>query len=467
MKIPSSIFREYDIRGIVGRDLTPEFAYHLGRAYASYFIQTTQRHQGTIALGRDCRDSGTLFVEQLARGLNEWGFDVLDIGVCPTPLTYFSAFHYKTDGTIMVTGSHNPADYNGFKIGIGTSTLYGGAIQGLREHVERSVSLSQAPTSPRRGTVRKLPIIPQYIEELLKNTRPPLRRMRVVLDAGNGTAGNVAPDLFRKLGAEVIELFCELDGTFPNHHPDPTVHENLKSLIDRVRKEKADFGFAFDGDSDRLGVVDQTGRPFFGDELMVVFARALLQSNPGATVISEVKSSNRLFDDITAHGGKALMWKTGHSLIKSKMKETGALLAGEMSGHIFFSDRYFGFDDGIYAALRFYEIAAASHPAPVSGLISGLPEAFATPELRVDCPDDKKFLVVERVRKVLSKKYPTIDIDGVRADFGSAWGLVRASNTQPVLVLRFEAPSERRLSEIRREVETLVAQVLTQEDLNA
>jgi phosphomannomutase/phosphoglucomutase len=451
--IPATAFREYDVRGVVGRELTDELAYHLGRAYA-----TLAPPSSTIAVGRDCRKSGESLSQNLIRGLNDSGLNVFDLGVCPTPLTYFSAFHYDVAGTIMVTGSHNPPEYNGFKIGLDRKTIFGEAIQNLRNLVERSVR-GDFPISKNRGNTTLVPIIEPYLKWVTQNAKPNLEKKRVVIDAGNGTAGNVAPLLLRALGAEVIELYCELDGSFPNHHPDPTVHENLEDLIQKVRETGADFGLAFDGDSDRLGVVDEKGRPFFGDELMVVFSRALLQERPGTTIISEVKSSNRLFDDIHARGGKPLMWKTGHSIIKAKMKETGALLAGEMSGHIFFADRYFGFDDGIYAALRFYEIAAQS-PAAVSTFIRGLPDAVATPELRLDCPDEKKFLVVERARTILGQRYPISTVDGVRVDFGGAWGLVRASNTQPVLVLRFEAPNERRLLEIRRETEAIVNEAL-------
>lgn len=453
IKIPATAFREYDVRGVVGRELTPELAFHLGRAYA-----TLAPPSSTIAVGRDCRKSGELLSQHLIRGLTESGLNVFDLGVCPTPLTYFSGFHYDVAGTIMVTGSHNPPEYNGFKIGLQKKTLFGEAIQDLRHRVERSVR-GDWPLAETLGHITHAPIIEPYLRYLTSSATPFSRKKRVVVDAGNGTAGNVAPQLLRSLGVDVIELYCELDGNFPNHHPDPTVHDNLKDLIETVRRERADFGLAFDGDSDRLGVIDETGRPFFGDELMVIFSRALLAERPGSTIISEVKSSNRLFEDIRQHGGTPLMWKTGHSLIKAKMKETGALLAGEMSGHIFFADRYLGYDDGIYAALRFCEIAAQSDKS-VSTLLHGLPEAVATPEIRIDCPDEKKFEVVSHARTVLGQRYPIDSVDGVRIDFGGAWGLVRASNTQPVLVLRFEAPNARRLQEIQRETEAVVHHVL-------
>lgn len=455
IEIPSSIFREYDIRGIAEQDLDAEFARCLGRAYAQYISGRTpvaSRTKLTVAVGKDCRLTSDSYADALVAGMVQGGLDVIRLGVCPTPLTYFSIFNLNLDGGIMVTGSHNPANYNGFKICVGQSTIYGKQIQDLRILMEMIAGGATPEASASSvGHVSDCAIIPKYIDYLIKNCKP-CRAKKVVLDAGNGTASTVAPTLFRRLGAETIPLYCDLDGRFPNHHPDPTVPENLKDLVARVISEKADFGFAFDGDSDRIGLVDETGRIIFGDELMILFSRSILKEHPGATIISEVKSSHRLFNDITAHGGKPLMWKTGHSLIKSKMKETGAVLAGEMSGHMFFADRYFGYDDAIYAALRVYEIAAA-HPGPLSSLLNDLPESVSTPEIRVDCEEEKKFQLVEETKKLLST-YKMTDIDGVRVDFGDGWGLVRASNTQPVLVLRFEAPSSSRLQEIRNVVES-------------
>lgn len=316
--------------------------------------------------------------------------------------------------------------------------------------MEKIVKEGFKPTKP-EGSLSDYAVIPDYTDYLVKNARP-LKPKKIVIDAGNGTASTVAPGLFRKLGATVTELYCTLDGRFPNHHPDPTVPENLSDLVAAIKREKADFGIAFDGDSDRIGLVDETGRIIFGDELMVLFSRDILRERKGATIISEVKSSHKLYNDIAAKGGKPIMWKTGHSLIKSKMKETGAALAGEMSGHIFFADRYFGYDDAIYAAMRVYEIAAAAS-GPLSSLLTDLPKTVATPEIRVDCDEDKKFKLVEETKRRLSS-HKVNDIDGVRVDFGDAWGLVRASNTQPVLVLRFEAPSDARLHEVRGIVET-------------
>jgi phosphomannomutase/phosphoglucomutase len=453
LQILPSIFREYDIRGIAGRDLTPEFAQCLGQAYAMYLGKRTPvagRQRLTVSVGRDCRLTGESYADAMVSGMRKGGLNVIRLGVCPTPLTYFSIFHLDLDGGVMVTGSHNPADYNGFKICVGRDTLHGQQIQEMRALME-TVARGEAPQTT-EGSVSDFPIIAPYISHLLKNARG-IKPKKIVLDAGNGTASTVAPELFKALGADVISLYCELDGHFPNHHPDPTVPENLKDLVKAVLDNKADFGIGFDGDSDRIGMVDETGRIIYGDELMVVFSRAVLKENPGATIISEVKSSHRLYTDIAAKGGIPIMWKTGHSLIKSKMKETKAALAGEMSGHIFFADRYFGFDDAIYAAVRVYEIAS-QHNGVFSSILADLPKTVSTPEIRVDCEEEKKFKLVEETKKRLAGGYKINDIDGVRVDFGDSWGLVRASNTQPVLVLRFEAPNEKRLQEARLIVET-------------
>ena len=455
IKINPSVFREYDIRGIAEKEFSDEFVHAIGLAYGKLH-QTLHagkkpcggRNRFTVTVGRDCRLTSDRLADALISGLRQSGLDVISLGVCPTPLTYFSIFHLETDGGIMVTGSHNAAEYNGFKICVGRDTIHGAQIQELRKIIEAGVHPGKAV-----GSFSEHKIIPDYIHAIQENIGPQ-KKKKIVLDAGNGTAGSVAPELFKRLGAEVIPLYCDLDGRFPNHHPDPTVVENLKDLVAAVKKNSADFGIAFDGDSDRVGLVDETGRIIFGDELMVILSRSVLKARPGATIISEVKSSHRLYNDIAAKGGKPLMWKTGHSLIKSKMKETGALLAGEMSGHIFFSDRYFGYDDAIYAAARVYEIAVQS-ATPVSSLIADLPPMVATPEIRVDCVEEKKFNLVEETKNTLKKLPHAInDIDGIRVDFGDGWGLLRASNTQPALVLRFEAPSQGRMKEIRTVVES-------------
>lgn len=458
-----AIFREYDVRGIAGKDLSSSFAFLLGRAYAKIIAKKKGGTNHKIAIGRDCRLSGEEYATALMSGLRSEGLDVTRLGVCPTPVTYFSIFHLPIDGAIMVTGSHNPADYNGFKICIGKDTLHGEGIQELKREMDALLAKEgnaavQASAHPMTGKLSEYEIIPPYIDALVKGARG-LSKKKIVLDAGNGTAGSVAPELFKRLGADIIPLFCDLDGRFPNHHPDPTVAANLVHMIAAVKREKADFGLAFDGDSDRIGLVDEKGQVIFGDQIMVLFARDVLKNNPGATIISEVKSSHRLFQDIATKGGKPIMWKTGHSLIKSKMKETGALLAGEMSGHIFFADRYYGYDDAIYAGLRVFEIACG-HKGPFSTLLADLPPMIATPEIRVDCLEEHKFKLVENAKKLILAKVSHLkgvqitDIDGLRVDFGDGWGLIRASNTQPVLVLRYEAPTQARLLEIRSMVES-------------
>jgi phosphomannomutase/phosphoglucomutase len=441
-----NIFREYDIRGIAGKDLSPEFAKMLGFTYAEWAFRKTGKNKLRISVGRDCRLTSEAYSDALISGLLSAGVDVINIGLCPTPLTYFSVHHYGTDGAIMITGSHNPSEYNGFKIGIGKDTLHGAQIQELK-----NVMLEGRFTSRPKGDYSEASIIPEYVNYVANQIRPS-RSLKVVLDSGNGTASNVAPILFEKLGATVIPLFCELDGRFPNHHPDPTVPKNLTTLIDTVRREKADFGIGYDGDSDRIGAVDASGRIIYGDELMVIFSREVLKTHPGATIISEVKSSQRLYQDISRNGGNGIMWKTGHSLIKSKMKETGAALAGEMSGHIFFADRWFGFDDAIYSSARLYEIVAKE--GALSHLISDLRPVVNTPEIRIDCEEDKKFALIEEAAKQLMDPAATLTtIDGLRVDYPDHWGLIRASNTQPVIVMRFEAQSIEKLEAIQKKFE--------------
>jgi phosphomannomutase/phosphoglucomutase len=445
-KLNTSIFREYDIRGIAGKDIDRDFAYRLGRTYAEWAVTNTGKEKLTISIGRDCRLTSDDYAEGLISGVRDSGFDVIDIGTCPTPLTYFSVHHYHTDGAIMITGSHNPADYNGFKIGIGKDTLHGEQIQELK-HLFLKGDFKDRP----KGTLKQVEIIDAYVDYVASVIKPK-RKLKVVLDAGNGTASTVAPKLFEKMGAEIITLFCELDGRFPNHHPDPTVPKNLSFLIDAVRANKADFGVGYDGDSDRIGAVDENGRVIYGDELMVIFAREVLKENPGATIISEVKSSQRLYQDIAAKGGNGIMWKTGHSLIKSKMKETKAKLAGEMSGHIFFADRWFGFDDAIYASARLYEIVG--NQSPLSSLTADLKPMVSTPEIRIDCEEEKKFALIEEAAKLLQDPDAKLTaIDGLRVDFDNRWGLIRASNTQPVIVMRFEAQSEILLDQIQKKFE--------------
>src|SRR5216684_3327987 len=389
MAIPTHVFREYDIRGLTSTELTPEFAEALGRGFATYLLEKCPGAQ-SIALGRDHRTSSPGLARAFSRGVRAGGVDVWSIGIVPTPLTYFAAHTLPVDGLCMITGSHNPPEYNGFKVGIGRSTLAGPEIQELKERV---LARKGAPAG-RQGRESEFEVVTPYLH-FVTQTLSAARRLKVVVDAGNGTAGIVAPRLLRALGHEVIELFCELDGTFPNHHPDPTVPENLRDLQEKVRTSKADLGVAFDGDADRVGAVDENGNILWGDQLMILFARDLLPHHPGAAIISEVKCSQTMYDDIEARGGRAIMWKAGHSLIKAKMKEEHALLAGEMSGHIFFKHRYYGFDDGIYSSARLLELVARDG-RKLSQMLSDVPKTFSSPELRRDFAESKKFVAVER-----------------------------------------------------------------------
>jgi phosphomannomutase/phosphoglucomutase len=439
MELNPNVFREYDIRGIVNRDLTEEFVYLLGKGCGTYFCRHRVRK---IALGRDCRLSSPSFRNRFIEGITETGCHVIDVGVVPTPLLYFALFNLNVKGGIQITGSHNPPDYNGFKVCLGASTIYGEEIQKVRHIMELGEFVKG------KGHIEERDIASSYKEYLLNHLSPGSVNRRVVVDAGNGTGGVIAVPLYREMGFEVIPLFCEPDGHFPNHHPDPTVPENMKPLIERVASDRADLGIAFDGDTDRIGVVDESGTIIWGDQLMVIFSRSILKDSPGATFIAEVKCSQTLFDDIAKNGGNPIMWKVGHSLIKAKMKEEGALLAGEMSGHIFFADRYFGYDDAIYAGARLLEILSNTRGS-LSGLLSDIPKMVNTPEIRMECSDDKKFHVVSELAHEFKREYRVIDIDGVRVLFPDGWGLVRASNTQPVLVLRFEASSQESLRRIQ------------------
>lgn len=404
-----------------------------------------------MSVGRDCRLTSEAYATALIDGIRATGVDVVDVGLCPTPLLYFSLFHWDLDGGIQVTGSHNPAEHNGFKICLGKETLHGDAIQDLRRRIESGKAREG------RGAIEVRPVIPPYQRWVVDSIGRLGRDVRVVVDAGNATAGPVAPPIYRELGAGVTELFCSIDGRFPNHHPDPTIPENLEHLIRAVRDQGAELGIAFDGDADRIGVVDATGRIVWGDELLVIYGRDVLSRNPGAVIVSEVKCSQRLYDDIAARGGRGIMWKAGHSLLKAKMRETGALLGGEMSGHIFFKERYFGYDDAIYAGARLLEILARTGRT-VADLLADLPPSCSTPEIRLDCPDGVKFALADAVRERFRREgRDIVDVDGVRVRFPHGWGLLRASNTQPVLVMRFEAETPAQLAEYRRTVEEAVA----------
>jgi phosphomannomutase / phosphoglucomutase len=438
-----TIFREYDIRGIAETELTTPGVVQLGRALGTLL----QRKSGPrINLGRDCRLSSPRLHDALLEGLRATGCHVTDIGVVPTPLLYFSAVHLKADGGIMITGSHNPAEFNGFKTVCGSGTLHGETIQQVRQLIETGDFASGA------GTHHTADISDAYLDAVAPQFQF-TRRIKVVADAGNGTAGPVVRRLLQRLNCDVTELFFDMDGRFPNHHPDPTMPANLKYLQDAVKAHHADLGIAFDGDSDRIGAVDENGEVIYGDMLLLIYGREILTRKPGATFVGEVKCSQLLYDELTRLGGHPIMYKTGHSLIKAKMKEEHAELAGEMSGHMFFADRYFGFDDALYAACRLMEIVAASGK-PLSAQLAGLPKMVSTPELRIDCPDETKFEVVARVAEQFKKTHKVIDVDGVRVLFGEGWGLLRASNTQPVLVMRFEAPNEKLLESYQREVES-------------
>ncbi len=444
-----TIFREYDIRGVVDKDLTRETVRELARGAGSYFARHGIKR---ITVGRDCRPSSDPFFEALLEGLLASGMEVIDVGVCPTPLLYFSIVHLAQEGGVMITGSHNPPEFNGFKICVGKDAIYGREIQRVREIIEKRDYVQG------KGTLAQHDIIQDYHHYLLSNIRLN-RKIKVVVDAGNGTGGVVGVPIMRELGCQVKALYCEMDGRFPHHHPDPTVEKNLQDLIAIVQDTKADLGIGYDGDADRIGVIDEEGRIIWGDKLMIIFARAIIEEHGGGTFIGEVKCSQTLYDEIERLGGKAIMWKTGHSLIKDKMKKEKALLAGEMSGHMFFADRYFGFDDAIYASCRLLEIMGKTGKK-VSELLEGIPQTYATPEIRVDCPDDIKFRIVEQAKEHFRRRYSVIDIDGMRVRFPDGWGLLRASNTQPALVLRFEATSQGRLEEIRSMIEATVHELM-------
>jgi phosphomannomutase/phosphoglucomutase len=447
--INPEIIREYDIRGVADRDFSAETCRSLGRA-----IGTFERRHGKrrITLGRDARLHSPRIRDAVLAGLLECGLEVTDIGMCATPLLYFSVNHWHMDGGVMITASHNPAPDNGLKVCVGKSTIHGADLRTIREIAEAGDFVTEPG-----GRVIERPILGDYVEYVSAQIRAP-RKLRVAIDAGNGPGGVAAVPIFRNLGHEVIELFTEPDGRFPNHHPDPTVVDNLKDLIATVRERRCDVGIAYDGDADRIGVVDENGRPVWGDQLMILFSRSILEKRKGGTFIAEVKCSRTLYDDVPKHGGRILMWKTGHSLIKQKMKEERALLAGEMSGHMFFADRYYGYDDAIYSSARLAEILAETG-LRVGELLADVPEMFSTPEIRVPAAEAKKFQIVAALKERFEKKYEVIDIDGARINFPDGWGLVRASNTQAVLVLRFEATSERALGAIRAEVEGVLKEI--------
>jgi phosphomannomutase/phosphoglucomutase len=439
------IFREYDIRGVIGQDIKEDEFIGMGKGFGTYFKYFAKRR---IVVARDCRLSSSRIRDGVTEGLVSTGCEIVDVGICPTPTFYFAVRHLEADGGVMITASHNPPRYNGFKICKGYDTIYGKEIQKVRRLIE------EADYVKGKGTYGSEEIIEPYIERVREdiNVSPGIK---VGFDAGNGTGGPVGVKLLKSFRCEVHDLYCDMDGTFPNHEPDPTVLDNMKDLINEVMTHSLALGIGVDGDADRIGVVDSSGDIIFGDMLLLLFARDVLVEHPGATIISEVKCSDRMYRDIEARGGNAIMWKTGHSLIKDKMKETKAFLAGEMSGHMFFADKYYGYDDAIYASCRLLEILSKTGKS-LTELLRDVPKSYTTPEIRVECPDAKKFEFVSRLRDEFREHYEIIDVDGVRVVFNDGWGLVRASNTQPALVLRFEARSKERLDEIKNMVDEAI-----------
>ncbi|MCV6638701.1 phosphomannomutase/phosphoglucomutase [Candidatus Albibeggiatoa sp. nov. NOAA] len=437
-----SIFRAYDIRGIVGESLTPEIVTQIGQAIGS---EAALKNQKTVAVGRDGRLSGSELIQALIKGLRMAGRDVIDIGMIPTPVLYFATYHLKTGSGVMLTGSHNPSNYNGMKIMIDGETLADEAIQTLKRRVEQQDFITG------EGELKTQDIQQDYIQCIVQDVKLQ-RPFKVVVDCGNGAAGNLAPQLLKALGCEVIELFCEVDGNFPNHHPDPTVLKNLQDLIKTVKETGADLGLGFDGDGDRLGVVDKDGAVIWPDRQMILYASDILSRNPNAAIVYDVKCSRHLGKSIAAQGGKPVMWRTGHSLIKSKIKEQQALLGGEMSGHIFFKERWYGFDDALYTAARLLEILAKDERTPTE-IFTTLPNAVSTPELKLEL--EKEGENFELMKKVLDSfgfdGAEITTIDGLRADFADGWGLVRPSNTTPCLVIRFEAETDEALERIQQD----------------
>lgn len=447
------IFRQYDVRGVVGDDLTEGVVEKLGKGYGTYMIGLGKRR---ASIGYDARPSSPGFRDALIKGIVSTGVDVVDVGLVPTPTFYFSLFHLDVDGGVMITGSHNPPEFNGFKLAVGHTTIHGAEIQRIRQIIEA------ADYPQGEGKLTQRDVKPAYLTTLKERIGPFDRKLRVVVDAGNGMAGMFCPQLFQDLGAEVFGLYCEVDGTFPNHHPDPTVPAYLTDLIARVLEDKADLGMAYDGDADRLGVIDEQGNIIWGDQLLILFSREVLARLPGATIIFEVKCSQALPEEIKRAGGIPLMWRTGHSFIKKKMKEENSPLAGEMSGHLFFADEYYGYDDAIYASLRLVRLLSRTDKT-IGEMLADVSKYYSTPEIRVDYPDEEKFQVVAALVDHFKKEYEVVDVDGARILFGDGWGLVRASNTQPALVLRFEARTAERLEEIKQIVMSKLSEISSAE----
>lgn len=441
VRVNPNIFREYDIRGIVTEDLHADVVERIGKAYGTAMVR---KGAGHVTVGRDVRTTSLKLKNALVKGILSTGIHVTDVGEVPTPALYYSIVYAQADGGIMVTGSHNPREYNGFKMCDGLAPIYGEEIQGLKKLIEKK------DFAVGKGTAKTLEIEAAYLDMLKSKIRLE-RPFKIVIDAGNGTAGRIAPEIFRRLGCEVIELYCELDGTFPNHLPDPTKLEYIQDLRQLVLDEKADLGLGFDGDSDRVGAIDEKGRVVFADKLLALLAREITKKSPGAKILFDVKCSQALMEDIQNHGGVPVMYKTGHSLLKAKMKELKNPLAGEMSGHIFFADDFWGYDDAIYVACRLVQMISRSGRS-LGQLADSIPAFVSTPEIRVDTTEEDKFRIVDEVREYFRARYSISDVDGVRIQYGDGWGLVRASNTQPVLVVRFEAKTDARLHAIMDEV---------------
>jgi phosphomannomutase/phosphoglucomutase len=446
------IFREYDIRGRVDTDLTDEVVTNIGRAFATLMSEHGKKR---ASIARDCRLSSEHYRDLVVEGMIEGGLDVVDLGLVPTPLFYYSLFTLEVDGGIMITGSHNPPEFNGFKVAYGKTTIFGEEIQYVGKIIEEKRFVHG------EGSYREYTNIVDDYYSFLRNNIHLKKGFKVVIDAGNGTAGVIASPILKEMGQEVIELFCDMDGHFPNHFPDPTIEKNIETLRKTVLEKKADVGIGYDGDGDRIGVIDNEGNIIWGDYLMIIFARDIFKERKGAYFVSEVKCSKNLYEDIEKHGGIPIMWKAGHSLIKQKMKEVNAVLGGEMSGHMFFADKFFGFDDAIYSSLRLLEIMGKD-VRPVSEYLKDVPTMYSTPEIRIPCPDNVKFDVVKNLTEYYRNRFTIIDIDGVRVVLEDGWGLVRSSNTQPVLVLRFEAETEQALERIRTMVEADLSRTMSE-----
>ena len=449
MKINRTIFRQYDVRGYVNVDLTDDFAYNLARGCASFYKRKLPSFK-TVSIGHDARLSSPSFAQAMIRGFNDSGIDTIFLGMIPTGLCYFSMFNIDVQGAVMITGSHNPPEYNGFKVNLIDLPVYGDGIQEIADIMEADDFLNPE----KKGTNSTYNIIPDFEKFIFKTIHiEHPEKIKLVVDAGNGVGGFVAVPIMRKMGLNVISIFEEPDGRFPNHHPDPTVEAYIQKMIAAVKENGADLGIGFDGDADRIGIVDRNGKIIWGDKILNIFARSVLEEVPGATIVGDVKCSKTLYDDIAAHGGKPIMWKAGHSLIKVKMKETGAAFGGEMSGHVFFKQRFFGYDCAIYSAFRMLEIIG-KHGADFDKLLEGIPETFSTPELRIEVDETKKFQIVENVVKFFKDGgYEVNDIDGVRVTFKDGWGLMRPSNTQNVIVMRVEAETPERMAEIKKLLE--------------